>query len=356
MYKVPLMMPSLPDKSKFIEIIDELWESRMLSNFSKYSKLFEQGSKDYFNSHRYFMSVVSCDIGLTLILKCFDFPKGSEVLVPSFTFNSTVNGIMWNDLKPIFVDIDPNDYTISLEDMRKKVGPKTVAIMGVHIFGNPCRLDEIDGFAQENNLKVIYDSAHAYGSKYKGKHVCEFGDAGAFSFSGTKVITSAEGGLVYFKDKQFADKFNLMRQYGFINDYNTKFLGLNGKISEFHSALAYLSLPLADGSISRRQQVANKYKDGLKNCTFQQVAPGDLSTYKDFSILVENRDEIYEKLNKAGVQSKKYFFPNHYTDYYKEKFGEVSLPNTENVYNRILCLPIFNDITDEQIQYVIDSI
>ncbi len=354
-YKVPLMRPSLPPKEDFLKIVDELWDTRMLSNFSKHSQIMEQTAKDYFKSDRHFYSSVSCDISLVLLLKCFDFPAGSEVLVPSFTFNSTVNAIMWNGLKPVFVDIDPQGYGISINDVRRKISSKTVAIMGVHIFGNPCNLEELESIGSSLGIKVIIDAAHAYGSKYKGKHICEYGDAGAFSFSGTKLITSAEGGLVYIKDKTIADKFYLARNYGFSGDYNTKLLGLNGKISEFHAAIAHLAMRDIDQVLDKRQRVALHYLSGIKNTAkFQVVNPENLSSYKDFSIAVDNRDKVYDYLTEQGIQTKKYFFPNHMSKYHRYYGG--GLEETENLYNKILCIPIFNDITDQQVEYVIEKV
>jgi len=354
-YKVPLMRPSLPPKEDFIKVVDELWESRMLSNFAKHSQIMEKTAKDYFKSDRFFYSAVSCDIALILLLKCFDFPAGSEVLVPSFTFNSTVNGVVWNGLKPVFVDIDPQGYGLSLNDVKRKITPKTVAIMGVHIFGNPCQMDELEHIAKINGLKLIFDAAHAYGSKYNGRHICEYGDAGAFSFSGTKLITSGEGGLVYIKDKVIADKFYLARNYGFSGDYNTQMLGLNGKISEFHAALAHLAMGDIDCILTRRQSVATRYQAGIKNtATFQIVKPENLSSYKDFSIAIDNRDKVYDYLTEQGIQTKKYFFPNHMSKYHN--FDRGGLEETEKLYNRILCIPIFNDITNEQVDYVINKI
>lgn len=356
-YKVPLMRPSLPPKEDFLKIVDELWDSRMLSNFAKHSQIMEQSAKDYFKSERYFLSAVSCDISLVLLLKCFDFPSGSEVLVPSFTFNSTVNAIVWNGLKPVFVDIDSQGYGVSPNDVRRKITSKTVAIMGVHIFGNPCKADELEDIASANGLKLIFDAAHAYGSKLKGKHICEYGDAGAFSFSGTKLITSAEGGLVWIKDKAIAEKFALARNYGFVGDYNTKLLGLNGKISEFHAAIAHLAMRDIDKVIEKRQRIAARYRDGLKGnikLYMQDVNPENLSSYKDFSIAVDNRDKVYDYLTEQGIQTKKYFFPNHMSEYYK--LGQEQLHKTEGLYSRILCIPIFNDITDDQVDYVIEKV
>lgn len=353
MYKVPLMKPSLPPKEDFLKIVDELWDSRMLSNFSKHSQIMEQSAKDYFKSNRYFYSSVSCDISLVLLLKCFDFPQGSEVLVPSFTFNSTPNSIVWNNLKPIFVDIEPNGYGISIEDAVKKITPKTVAIIGVHIFGNPCDVIGLEELSKKHNLKLMFDCAHAYGSKANGKHICEYGDAGAFSFSGTKLITSAEGGLVYMKDKSINDKFYFARNYGMAGDYNTQILGLNGKISEFHASVAHLAMRDIDSILQRRQEIAKTYINNIKNAKFQFIKPEDLSSYKDFSISIDNRDEVYNKLTSLGIQTKKYFFPNHYTKYHKSL---EELKETKNLYERILCIPIFNEITNEQVEYVIESL
>lgn len=353
-YKVPLMRPSLPEKNDFIEIVDDLWNTRMLSNFSKYSQMMEQRAKEYFKSDRHFLSCVSCDVSLMLLLRCFDFPKGSEVLVPSFTFNSTVNSVVWNDLVPVFVDIDPAGYGIDHADAQKKITNKTVAIMGVHIFGNPCRINELDSLAKEHGLKLIFDAAHAYGSKYEYKHICEYGDAGAYSFSGTKLITSAEGGLVYIKDPKIAERFRQARNYGFIGDYNTKMLGMNGKISEFHAGIAYLAMNDIDKWLGRRREVAQRYINGLKNGSYQNVESVDVSSYKDFSIEVFDRDILYDHLTANGIQCKKYFFPNHMTKYYS--YPHVSLPNTEKLYDHIICLPIFNEITNEQVDYVIKAV
>jgi len=351
---VPLMRPSLPPKEDFLKIVDELWETRMLSNFAKHSQLMEQTAKDYFKSERNFLSVVSCDIGLILLLKCFNLPKGSEVIVPSFTFNSTVNAIVWNGLKPVFADIEELAYGIDPESVRSKITPNTSAIIGVHIFGDPCYVADLENIAKENNIKLIFDAAHAYGAKFWDKHVCEFGDAGAFSFSGTKLITSAEGGLVYIKDPEIADRFKMARNYGFYGDYNTKMLGLNGKISEFHAGLAHLAMRDIDKIMTRRSEVAMEYCLRIKDQGHQHVAPVVTSTHKDYAIELDNRDAAYDYLASKGIQTKKYFFPNHMTDFFKS--DSVNLPNTEKLYNRILCLPIFNDITDEQVNYVIETV
>jgi len=350
-YIVPLMRPSLPDKEEFKDIINELWETRMLSNFSKYATLFEERAKEIFGSRREFRSVVSCDIGLTLMLKAYNFPAGSEVLVPSFTFNSTINAVLWNNLVPVYVDIDDKSFCMDVSDAESKVTNKTVAILATHIFGFPADCINLTDLANEHRLKLFFDCAHAFGTKLVGVNVCEFGDAGVFSFSGTKLVTSAEGGLAYFKDPEIARKFSLLRQYGFERDYNTKVLGLNGKISELHAGLAWLSIKNIDKIIKRRHEIANMYRNGLKNCYFQEEShKGDVQTYKDFAVLVANRDYVCDELEAASIQTKKYFMPNHTMDLHRQN---ITLNNTEEVYSKILCLPIFNDITDDQVQYVV---
>ena len=353
---VPLMRPSMPPKEDFLKIVDELWETRMLSNFSKYSQLMEKTAKDYFKSDRTFLSVVSCDVALMLLLKCFDLPAGSEVIVPSFTFNSTVNAIVWNGLKPVFADINPFSYCLSPDSVAQAITANTSAIIGVHIFGNPCYMPLLEEVAKTHKLKLLFDAAHGYGSKFNGKHICEFGDAGAYSFSGTKLITSGEGGLVYIKDPKVAERFKLARNYGFYGDYNTKMLGMNGKISEMHAAIASLAMRDIDRIMTDRQTVAYEYLERIENCEFQKVVKGDTSTYKDFSILVDdgNRDKMYNYLADKGIQTKKYFYPNHMTDYFKK--DGFKLPVTEEVYSKILCIPIFNEISSEQTDYVIETI
>jgi len=353
--RVQLMRPSLPDKAEAFAVFDELWETRLLSNFGRYSRLFEQRAQAYFQSERRFLAVSSCDTGLILTLRALGLEPGDEVLVPSFTFNSTVNSITWNGLKPVFCDIDPETFTLDPADAARRIGPRTKAMIGVHVFGAPCDCHALEALAKERGLKLVFDAAQAFGTRYQGEAITEFGDAGVFSFSGTKVVTSGEGGLAYFKDPAVANRFDHLRRYGFIGDYRTKWVGLNGKMSEFHSALAWLGIPGADQAVAYRNAVASLYRQRLPFLRFQHIFEGCRSTYKDVAVLVKDPDGLGAQLAAEGIETKRYFMPNHFMDPFQH-LGPFDLPVTEEVYRSILCLPIHNEIARADLDYVTDAL
>lgn len=353
-WKVPLMRPTLPDQDEAFAVFRELWQSRQLSNFGKFSKLFEQRAQAYFNSSQHFFSVASGDIGLVLALKALGLEPGDEVLLPSFTFNSTANAVLWNGLVPVFVDIDPQTFNLDPEDAARRIGPRTRAIIGVHVFGNPCDCEALERLAKEKRLRLLFDAAHAFGSTYKGRPITEFGDAGVFSFSGTKIVTSGEGGLAYFRDPRVAARFDHLRRYGFIGDYRTRWVGLNGKMSEFHAALAWLSIPNAPKAIAIRNAAAQYYREHLVGASFQEVEPGSHSTFKDVAVLVRDPEAVAERLASEGIETKRYFLPNHRMDPYLP-YGPFRLPVTEAVYAKILCLPVHNEISARDLDTVVSA-
>jgi len=354
-WRVPLMRPSLPDKAEAFAAFEELWQTRQLSNFGRYSRLFEQRSQAYFASSRRFLSVSSCDTGLVLALRALGLEPGDEVLLPSFTFNSTANAVLWNGLVPVFCDIDPATFTIDPEDAARRVSPRTRAVIGVHVFGNPCDCTALEDLARRRRLKLLFDAAQAFGSRWKGEAVTEYGDAGVFSFSGTKVVTSGEGGLAWFKDPREASRFDHLRRYGFIGDYNTRWVGLNGKLSEFHAILAWLGVPGADQAVAYRNSVAQLYRSLLPGRTWQTVRPGALSTYKDVAVLIPGAPALSAALASEGIETKRYFLPNHLMEPFRP-YGPWDLPVTEEVYRHVLCLPIHNEIDREDVGLVAEAL
>ena len=222
---VPITRPQLPPLERFTEIVGEIFQTRMLSNFSKYTQLLEERAAMALD-HPDPKSVSSCDIGLTLAWKALQCPPG-EVIVPSFTFCSTVNALLWNNLEPVFAEVDPETYCIDVEDARRLITPRTAGLCGVHVFGLPAAIGPLQQLAIEHGLKLVFDAAHGLGGRYEGAALGRFGDASAFSMSGTKLVTSGEGGLVTFRDPDAADRFTYLRGYGFKGDYNCRHAGLN---------------------------------------------------------------------------------------------------------------------------------
>ena len=255
---VPIMRPHLPPLDQFAQLVAELFETRMLSNFGKYTGLLEERASGLLD-HPSPLCVSSCDIGLTLAWQALECPPG-EVIVPSFTFCSTVNALRWNGLEPVFADVDPQTYCIDVEDVRRLITPRTVGIAAVHVFGLPAAIEPLEGLAREHGLKLIFDAAHGLGGRYRGTALGAFGDASAFSLSGTKLVTGGEGGLVTFRDPADAERFTFLRAYGFKDDYNCRYVGLNGKLSELNAALGWLSLDLLEDALARRHAQVERYR------------------------------------------------------------------------------------------------
>jgi dTDP-4-amino-4,6-dideoxygalactose transaminase len=357
--RIPITRPHLPPIEQFTEVVAELFESRLLSNFAKYTRLLE-GRAASVLEHPAPLCVSSCDIGLTLAWRAVECPLG-EVIVPSFTFCSTVNALAWNGLEPVFADVDPQTYCLDPDDVRRRITPRTVGIAGVHIFGLPADIGALEELAREHGLKLVFDAAHGLGGRYQGSALGAFGDASVFSLSGTKLVTGGEGGLATFRDPADAERFSYLRAYGFKGDYNCRYLGHNGKLSELNAALGWLSLDLFDTVLARRQEQVNRYREGLADCpdvAWQAVPSGCVHGYKDMAVRFrkpEQRAAAEAALAAAGIMTKRYFFPVHRTDLYRSDVT-CSLPVTEELYERLLCIPLYHDLPEEAIDAIVGQI
>ncbi|MHC5064363.1 MAG: DegT/DnrJ/EryC1/StrS family aminotransferase [Planctomycetota bacterium] len=354
------MRPELPELSEYVALLEKIWDSRMLSNFAEYSKQLEQIVSDYLDVQA--RTVVSGDIGLTCAIAALQIPPGSTCLLPSFTFNSTVNAVLWNQLIPVFVDIDPRTLNLDIESAQKMAGlsgPKLV--IATHVFGNPADSDSLQALAKKHGAKLLFDAAHGYGSIREGVKVGGLGDVEVFSLSGTKPVTCAEGGLVTSKDEEFLERFEFYRAYGFQGDYNSLYQGMNGKMSELHAALGTLALPMIESALGRRHEQVIRYRRNLSDIEgleFQAVRQQDRSTFKDLAVILatqEDRQRVEKALSERGVQTKRYFRPCHRMDAFKP-YAMSSLPNTEDIYRRILCLPAFASLEDAQIDSICETL
>jgi dTDP-4-amino-4,6-dideoxygalactose transaminase len=357
--RIPIARPHMPDREQFMELVGELFDTRMLSNFGKYSNLLEQRAASAID-HPSPLCVSNCDVGLALAWKALGCNSG-EVIVPSFTFCSTVNALSWNGLRPVFADIDPKTLCIDPADVRRRITGRTVGIAAVHTYGCPAAIDELDSIACQHGLKLVFDAAHGLGARYRGHGLGRFGDASAFSLSGTKLVTGGEGGLVTFRDPATADRFRLLRAYGFIGDYDCKEIGLNGKLSELNAGLAWLSLDLMPEVAARRREQVKQYVAELSDCSdieFQHLPPDCVHGYKDFAILFrlsDHRAEVESALASMGVQTKRYFFPVHRMKVYSHLPND-GLPVTNDVYERVLCLPVYFDLAPQETRSICRTI
>jgi dTDP-4-amino-4,6-dideoxygalactose transaminase len=351
---IPVTRPELPPLEKYVELLRDIWHTHMLSNFGRYALMLEAKAQAYLGTPRV-RCVASGDVGLIVALRALDLPEGGEAIVPSFTFNSTVNAILWNRLVPVFADIDARTLNADPDDVVALAGPKTVAIVATHVFGNPCDADRLREIARERKVPLVFDAAHAFGSLYRGRPAGTLGDLEVFSLSGTKLVTSAEGGLVVAAKDELVRRIEYARAYGFQTDYESHFPGINGKLSELNAALGVLTIERAEAAVTRRRAIAERYRAHLADLpelAFQRVAPEDRSTHKDFALLcARRRDALEERLGSAGIQTKRYFRPCHLMRAYR-RFATRPLPRTEEAYARVLCLPIFNELPDQDVDRI----
>ncbi len=352
---IPICRPELPPLERYVELLRDIWDSHMLSNFGKYAQRFEGYAQTYLGTQRV-RALANCDLGLMIGLAALDLPQDGEAIVPSFTFNSTVNAVRWNHLSPVFADIDPERLTVDPLDVERLVGPRTAVVVATHVFGNPCDHDALRAVAG-SKIPIVYDAAHAFGSRYRGRPVGTLGDIEVFSFSGTKVTTSAEGGLIAAVSDALIKRLEYFRSYGFQSDYESRVVGLNAKMSELNAALGALAIEMVEPAVERRQAIVARYREALSRLPvlgFQSVDARDRSTHKDFCVLCERqavRDRLEQSLTAAGIQTKRYFRPAHKMEAFR-RFATRSLPRTEDVAGRILCLPIFNEITESELDEV----
>lgn len=332
----------------------------MITNL-KYVEEFEKKCAEYLKV-KHTVAVSSGTSGLILALKCLDL-KG-EVIIPSFTFTSTAHSLLWCGIKPVFVDIDPETFNINPEKIEEKITDKTSGIMPVHVFGNPCKIEQIEEIAERRNLKVIYDAAHAFGSLYKGKPISNFGDAVVYSFTPTKVLSTGEGGLIALKDnKSIMHMMKIGRNNGDSFNREEEFLGITARMAEFNAILGIEGLKILDRYLERRLELVELYKKELgklDGVSFQKITPNSKSVFKDMAIIIRDefgisRDRLIEELKKRDIETKAYFFPPiHKKKVYSNR--NLNLPETEFVSHHIMSLPLYSHMEKEDVLEVCSAI
>lgn len=361
---IPITKPTLSAFKNYQKQFKEIIESGQLTNSVKVRKL-EEAVCRYLNC-KYCVAVSSCTSGLMLVLKSLNLT--GEVILPSFTFSASGHVVLWNNLIPVFADIRPDTYEVDPVSIEKIITPKTTAILATHIFGNPCDKNKLEALAKKHKLKLIFDAAHAFGSRLGIKKVGTFGDAEVFSCSPTKLLTTAEGGFITTNNKELADFCRIGRNYGDDGSYNTKFNGLNARMSEFHAVMGLESLKNIDKAVKARNEMVKYYKVNLAKIdptlTFQKINSANLSTYKDFSIFIDpqksgyHRDALYEFLASKNVITKKYFYPplHRQQTYLPFNRDNKNLPITNLVSENVLSLPLFSHISKTEVNTVLKTI
>ncbi len=356
---------SMPEFNEYCEEIKELWDSHWLTNMGVKHKQFEAQLKEYLNTP-FAALYTNGHLALENVIAAFNFTKGSEVITTPFTFASTTHAIVRNGLVPVFCDINGEDYTIDANKIEALITEKTCAILPVHVYGNICDTKKIDEIAKKYNLKVIYDAAHAFGVTKDGVNAANMGDAAMFSFHATKVFNTIEGGAVTFKNENFVQLLNDLKNFGIRGPEEVAFIGGNAKMSEFQAAMGICNLRHIDAEIAKRKVVAERYKarlsgvKGIKICAAQQ---GVVSNYAYFPIVFDgykyDRDKVYNMLAEKQIVARKYFYPlvNEY-DCYKElpQADSSKTPVAKFIADRVLTLPLYADLRIEDVDSICDII
>ncbi len=362
---IPITKPTLAPYKKYSAKFQEIINSGQITN-GRYVAMLEEAVSRYLGV-KYCVAVSSCTSGLMLVLKSLNLE--GEVILPSFTFSASGHVLLWNNLKPVFADIDKDSYNIDPSGIEKLITPKTSAILATHVFGNPCLVLKLESLAKKRGLKLIFDAAHGLGSSYHSKMVGSFGNAEVFSCSPTKLMTTGEGGFITTNNKKIADFCRMGRNYGDDGSYNTRFNGLSARMSEFHAVVGLESLKNLDRAIKLRNQTVQYYKTRLSkidpNLIFQRIDDKNITTHKDFPILIDpaksgyNRDDLYDFLASDGVITKKYFYPPLHLQLTYRKLGtkyDNKLPVTKKISENILCLPLFSHISRKETDVILGAI
>lgn len=353
---------SMPPMEEYFEEISSVWESRWLTHTGpKHQQLQKELEKylDVPNVALFSNGHMALELGIKAL------GLTGEIITTPFTFASTTQAIMRNGLTPVFCDIEPAYYTMDVDKIEALITEKTSAIMPVHVYGNLCETEKIERLAQKYGLKVIYDAAHAFGIKTKGKSVASMGDASMFSFHATKVYHTVEGGGLTFSDSSLQRELAALRQFGMYGKEDAEMIGTNAKMTEFHAAMGICNLRHIEEYISNRRQAALRYRErlegvkGIRICPMQKEVE---SNFAYFPVVFEDsfgktRDEVDEALQKENIFARKYFYPiTSQFSACKERYTIQPTPVAEDIARRVLTVPLYSDLPVEDVDRICDVI
>ena len=398
--RVPFVRPALPPAEAVRPAIDEIVRTGRLTK-GPYVERFERAIAERLGV-RHAVAVSSCTVGLMLVYRALDLAAGScrsrrgiaegcevaameplsrfgvarsgnrsepmgEVIIPSFTFLAAPAAIVWNNLRPVFVEVDPRSTNVSPQAIRAAISPRTVAIAACHNFGNPCDLPALEAIAAEHGLPLVIDAAHGFGASVHGRPVGAGATAQVFSLSPTKLLVAGEGGIVATDCDCLAHFVRLGREYGNDGSYDALFPGVNGRMPEMSAAMALASLDILDSVSTRRNELADLYRRELAQLPgigFVEIAPGARSSHKDFSITVDptrfgmSRDALRRALASRGIETRAYYDPPCHRQTAFEHFHDRMrpLPHTDMLASRSIALPIGGHVNEAVVSEVCETI
>ena len=349
---VYVTQPSLPPLDEFIPYLEQIWESKWLTNAGPFHQQLEQALCDYLGLEHIAL-FTNGTIALVTALQALRVTD--EVITTPYSFVATSHALLWNGIKPVFVDINPNTLNLDPAKIEAAITPHTTAIMPVHCYGHPCDVKAIQEIADNYNLKVIYDAAHAFGVQDAQGSILRHGDLSVLSFHATKVFNTFEGGAIVCPDAKTKVRIDHLKNFGYVGETTVVAPGINGKMSEFNAALGMLQLKYIDRALARRKEIDAVYRDrltGVKGIRFLSTKGEKTANYAYFPILIDadyplSRDDLYQRLKDNGIHPRRYFYPliSDYPMYRGlPSANRDNLPVAAAAAEQVLCLPIYPDL------------
>lgn len=349
--------PFLPPLEEFNEYLKKIWENKHLTNGGPFHEQFEKELAEYLGV-KYISLFANGTLALITALQSLKIT--GEVITTPYSFVATTHSLWWNGIKPVFVDIEPEYLNLDPDKIEAAITPQTTAILPVHVYGNPCQVDKIEKIADTYGLKVIYDAAHTFGAKLNGKSISDFGDLSVLSFHATKVFTTFEGGAIVSHDEKTKKRIDYLKNFGFADETVVVAPGINAKMNEVAAAFGLLQLKYVDGLIRKRIEIAETYRNNLRNVKgirFLNIDPDISPNYPYLPIFIDevefgkSRDQVYAILKSNDINTRRYFYPliSQFPTYKGLPSAMPGhLPVSEKMTQKVLCLPIYPnlDITE----------
>jgi dTDP-4-amino-4,6-dideoxygalactose transaminase len=344
--------PFLPPLEEFIPYLEQIWESKWLTNYGPFHKQLEQALCEYLGV-KHIALFTNGTIALVTALQALRIT--GEVITTPYSFVATSHALLWNGIKPVFVDIDPDTLNLDPMKIEASITPQTTAIMPIHCYGHPCDVEAIQTIADNYNLKVIHDAAHAFGVQDMQGSILRHGDLSILSFHATKVFNTFEGGAIVCPDAKTKVRIDNLKNFGHVGEVTVVAPGINGKMSEFNAALGLLQLKYIDQAIARRKKIDAAYREklkGIKGISCLSNGGELIANFAYFPILVEadypiSRDDLYQRLKDNGIHPRRYFYPliSDFPMYRGlPSAHRENLPVAAAATVRVLCLPIYPDL------------
>lgn len=363
--QITVTSPLLPDLEEFGSLLREIWASKWITNNGVFHQQLEKELASYLKVP-YLSLFTNGTLPLITALQALRIT--GEVITTPYSFVATTHSLWWNGIKPVFVDVDPTNCGIDPSKIESAITPKTTAIMPVHCYGKPCDTKAIQDIADKYGLKVIYDAAHAFGVEVDGESILNAGDMSTLSFHATKVYNTIEGGAMVMHDEQTKKRIDYLKNFGFANETTVVAPGINSKMDEIRAAYGILNLRKVNDAIALRQDIAIKYRNELKDIpgiSFFNDMPGVRHNYSYFPIFIDaklygkSRDQLYFEMREANVLGRRYFYPliSEFSTYRGlPSATRENLPEAYKLADTVLCLPMHHELTDNDIERVINCI